>query len=82
MFAELMKVIYEKMETYQYTEALCMYNIEQQNFQKLMTDVIYTNEDNVIHTQGFCVLVSFHFLIDDLHQLSKHLTVSGSDFCK
>jgi hypothetical protein len=45
MFAELMKVIYEKMETYQYTEALCMYNIEQQNFQKLMTDVIYTKED-------------------------------------
>ena len=45
MFAELMKVIYEKMETCQYTEALCMYNIEQQNFQKLMTDVIYTKED-------------------------------------
>ncbi|XP_076076628.1 uncharacterized protein LOC143047445 isoform X1 [Mytilus galloprovincialis] len=45
MFAELMHDICDKMETSQYAEALSMYNMEQQNFQKLMTDVMYTTED-------------------------------------
>ena len=64
MFAELMQDISQKMDSDKYTEALCMYNMEQQNFQKLMTDVIYTNEDTYpvyvdLATTAFPVITRF-----------------------
>ena len=64
MFAELMLEISEKVESSQYAEALSMYNMEQQNFQKLMTDVIYTTEDTYpvyvdLATSAFPVMTRF-----------------------
>jgi len=45
IFSDIMMEIGKKMDTKLYTEALCLYNVEQQNFHKLLTDVIYTREE-------------------------------------
>ncbi|XP_033741009.1 uncharacterized protein LOC117327891 [Pecten maximus] len=45
IFSRLIISISEKVDSSEYMEGLCLYNAERQNFQKLLTDVMYTNED-------------------------------------
>ncbi|XP_060085807.1 uncharacterized protein LOC132565194 [Ylistrum balloti] len=45
IFASLIIGISEKVDSSEYLDGLCQYNLERQNFQKLLTDVIYTTED-------------------------------------
>ncbi|OWF54625.1 uncharacterized protein LOC110442801 [Mizuhopecten yessoensis] len=45
IFARLIIAISEKVDSSEYLEGLCLYNLERQNFQKLLTDVMYTTED-------------------------------------
>ncbi|XP_061176032.1 uncharacterized protein LOC133184984 [Saccostrea echinata] len=44
-FANILKKIQEKTYTKDYADALCRLNLEQQNFNKLFTEVIYCTED-------------------------------------
>ena len=84
MFAELIKEITDKIDTNKYAEALCMYNMEQQNFRKLMTDVIYTNEDTYpvyidLATTAFPTIT--RFVGGKISGRIKHWSKTTNDVC-
>lgn len=45
LFSREFRHIAQMLDTADYLEALCRYNVDSQNFQRLLTDVHYTNED-------------------------------------
>ncbi|XP_021342204.1 uncharacterized protein LOC110442765 [Mizuhopecten yessoensis] len=83
LFARLMTKIGSMLTTSEYADALCQYNQEQQNFQKLLTNVelVYSNEDMYCLYMEIAVNASNviqQFMGADGFQFYQELTVLSS----